>query len=91
VHNHSFKSTDGTTTIVRKLFSDECTCSQTKCRAIITNVTDPFAAKQILQELKEARFMIDSSNHLDEELVPLTVTYFHSEKGVMVKVLEFVT
>jgi hypothetical protein len=38
VHNHNFKSMDCTTTIVRKLFSDKFTCSQTKFRAIITNV-----------------------------------------------------
>jgi hypothetical protein len=28
-----------------------------KCRAISTNVIAPFATKQILQELKEARFI----------------------------------
>jgi hypothetical protein len=42
-------------------------------QAIITNVIAPFATKQILQELKEARFvsvLIDSSNHLDKKLVP---------------------
>jgi hypothetical protein len=78
---------------VRKLFSDKFTCSQTKCRALITNVIAPFATKQILQELKEARFisvLIDSSNHLDEKLVSLIFRYFHAEKVVMVKVLEIV-
>jgi hypothetical protein len=40
VHNHSFKSMDCTTTIVRKLFNDKFSCSQTKCRKIITNVND---------------------------------------------------
>lgn len=78
VHNHSFKSMDCTTTIVRKLFNDKFTCSQTKCKAIITNVIAPFATKQILDELKETRFisvLIDSSNHLDKKLVPLVVRY----------------
>jgi hypothetical protein len=40
VHNHSFKSMGCTTTIVGKLFNDKATCSQTKCKAIITNVID---------------------------------------------------
>jgi hypothetical protein len=57
--------------------------SQTRRRAIITNVIAPFATKQILQELKEARFisvLTESSNRLDEKLVPLIVSYFHAEK-----------
>jgi hypothetical protein len=33
---------------------------------------------------------IDSSNHLDEKIVPLIVRYFHTEKDVMVKGLELV-
>jgi transcription initiation factor IIE alpha subunit len=93
LHNHSFKSMDFTTIIMRKLFNDKFTYSRTKCRAIITNVIALFATKQILQELKEDRFisvLIDSSNHLDETLVPLIVRYFHTEKGVMVEVLELV-
>jgi hypothetical protein len=78
---------------VRKLFNDKFTCSQTKCRAIITNVIVAFATKQVLQELKEARFisvLIDSSNHLEEKLVPLIVRYFHARKVVMVRMLELV-
>jgi hypothetical protein len=68
VHNHSFRST-----IIRKIFDDKLTCSQTKCRAIITNVIAPFATKQILEELKEARIisvLTDSTNHLNEKLIP---------------------
>jgi hypothetical protein len=64
---------------VRKLFNDKFTRSQTKCRTIITNAIAPFATKQILQELKEACFisvLIDSSNRLDEKLVPPIVRIF---------------
>jgi hypothetical protein len=60
---------DCTATIVRKIFNDKFTCAQTKYRAVITNIISPFAAKQILPELKEARFisvLIVSSNYLDE-------------------------
>jgi hypothetical protein len=61
VHNHSFKSIfksmDCTIAIVKILFNDKFRCSQTKCKAIITNVIAPFAIKQIDEELKEARFL----------------------------------
>jgi hypothetical protein len=40
-----------------KIFNNKFTCSQTKCRAIIANVIEPFAMKQLLQELKEASFI----------------------------------
>jgi hypothetical protein len=83
VHNHSFKSMDCTTTVVTKLFSDKSICSQTKYRAIIIKVIAPFATKQILQELKEAHLiyaLIDSSNHLDEKLVPLLLDIFTQKK-----------
>jgi hypothetical protein len=39
----------------------------------ITNVIVPFAREQILHEVIEARFIsvfIDSSNHIEEELMP---------------------
>jgi hypothetical protein len=90
VHNQSFKSMNCTTTVVKKLFNDKFTCSQRKCRAIIASVIAPFATKHILQELKEDCFisvLIDSSNHLNEKLVPLIVRYFHAEKGVMVNMV----
>jgi hypothetical protein len=77
----------------QSLFSDKFTCSQTKSRAIITNVIAQFATKQILQKLKEVHFisvLVDSSNHLAEKLVPLVVRYLHAEKGVIVKMLELV-
>jgi hypothetical protein len=38
VHNHSFKPMDCIATTARKLFNNNFTCSQRKCRVIITNV-----------------------------------------------------
>jgi hypothetical protein len=83
VHNHSFRSMDCTTTIVGKLFNNKIACSQTKCRAIITNVIAPFATKRIFRELKETRYisvLIDSSNHFYEKLVTLIVRDFQAER-----------
>jgi hypothetical protein len=57
VHNHSFSFMDCTTTIVRKIFNDKFRCSQTKCKAIITNVIAPFATNQFGEELKQVDFI----------------------------------
>jgi hypothetical protein len=58
------------------MFTNKMQSNDHQCYCTICN-------KQILQELKEARFvsvLIDSSNHLEEKLVPLIVRYFHAEK-----------
>jgi hypothetical protein len=78
VHNHGFTSMDYTTTIVRKIFNDKFRCLQTKCKAVITNVTAPLATKQFEEELKQVDFisvLIDSSNHFDMKLVPLVIRF----------------
>jgi hypothetical protein len=53
----SLAAQETVTPLTAQLCNDKPTCSQTQCRAIITNVRAPFATKQILQELKEVRFM----------------------------------
>jgi hypothetical protein len=76
-----------TTAIVKELFNDKFRYSQTKCKAIITNVIAPFATRQTDEKLKEARLisvLMDSSNHLDKKLVPLVMRYYHAEQGVKV-------
>jgi hypothetical protein len=81
---------DCTTAIVKKLFNNKFRCSQTKCKAIITNVIAPVVTKQTDEELKEAHFisvLIDSSNHLEKKLVTLVVRYYHAEKGVVLELV----
>ena len=48
MHNHNFRSMDCTMTIV-KIFNEKFTCSQTKCKSIITNIT---ATQQVIKELR---------------------------------------
>lgn len=93
MHNQSFKSMDCTSDIIKSLFNNKFACSQTKTRAIITNVIAPFAVEQIMKELKEAQFisvMIDSSSHTDLKLVPVMVRFYHPGKGIVVRLLEMV-
>ncbi|VVC27179.1 Hypothetical protein CINCED_3A013232, partial [Cinara cedri] len=87
VHNHSFKSMDCTTALIKKF-----SCARTKCKSIILNVLAPFAMDQIIDELKAVNFatvMIGTSNHKNLKIVPILIRYFNPKTGVQIKVLEF--
>jgi hypothetical protein len=51
-HNHSFRSMDCTSSVIRNLHVQKFSCGRTKCEAIVVNVLDPFAMQQILEELE---------------------------------------
>lgn len=92
VHNHSFRSMDCTTTLIKKLHEKKFSCARTKCESIILNVLAPFAMDQIIDELKAVNFatvMIDTSNHKNLKIVPILIRYFNPKTGVQIKVLEF--
>ncbi|KAL4131790.1 hypothetical protein QTP88_009047 [Uroleucon formosanum] len=92
VHNHSFRSMDCTTTLIKKLHERKFSCARTKCESIILNVLAPFAINQIIDELKAVNFatiMIDTSNHKNLKIVPILIRYFDPKTGVQIKVLEF--
>ena len=75
-HNHSFRSVDCTSSIIRNLFSKKFTCARTKCESIVVNVFAPFALREVLNDLREAKYvsvMADSSNHSNMKLVPVLV------------------
>jgi hypothetical protein len=42
-YNHSFRSMDCTSSVIRKLHVQKCSCGPTKCEAIVVNVLAPFA------------------------------------------------
>ena len=58
IHNHSLKSNNCTIAIVKNLFNQIFTCSQTKTQVIITKVMAPLAEKQVLNGLQEASFQL---------------------------------
>jgi len=89
--NHSFRSVDCTSSIIRNLFSKKFTCARTKCERI-ANVFAPFALREVLNDLREAKYvsvMVDSSNHSNLKLVPVLVRDFAPTRGIQVKVIEF--
>lgn len=58
VHNHSFRSMDCTSSLVRKLFErPKYNCARTKCEAIVVNVLAPYTLSVITEELKNARYL----------------------------------
>jgi hypothetical protein len=92
MHNHSFRSMDCTSSLIKKIHDKKFSCARTKCELIISNVIAPFAMEQVLEELKNTKFatlMVDTSNHKNLKLVPILIRYFNPQEGVQIKVLEF--
>jgi hypothetical protein len=56
-HNHSFRSMDCTSSVIRNLHVQKCSCGQKKCEAIVVNVLAPFAMQQILEELGTFKYI----------------------------------
>jgi hypothetical protein len=68
------------------MYTNKIQSNNRQCYYAICNKTDS-------SRLKEACFffvLIDSSNQLNEKLVPLIIRYFHTEKVMMVMLLELV-
>jgi len=90
-HNHSFRSIDCTSKLVKELYDKKFTCSRTKCEAIAVNVLSPFIFEEIRKDLDEAKFVtlsLDSSNHASTKLLPIQVQYFSAQSGMKRKMLE---
>jgi hypothetical protein len=49
--NHSFRSMDCTSSVIRRLHKEKFSCGRTKCESIVVNVLAPFAMQQIFEEL----------------------------------------
>jgi len=54
-HNHSFRTVDCTSSIIRNLFSKKFRCARTKCESIVVNVFAPFALCEVINDLREAK------------------------------------
>jgi hypothetical protein len=74
--NHSFRSMDCTSSVIRNLHVQKFSCGPTKCEAIAVNVLSPFAMQQILEELETVKYisvMVDASIHKSLKLVSVLV------------------
>jgi len=91
-HSHSLRSVDCTSSIIRNLFSKKFTCARTRCESIVVNVFAAIALREVLNDLREAKYvsvMVDSSNHSNLKLVSVLVRYFAPTRRIQVRVIEF--
>ncbi len=91
-HNHSFRSMDCTSSLVKKLFDPKFACARTKSEAIVTNVLAAVVIKEVVTQLDQAKFVtiaLDTSNHNALKLAPILVRYFLPSLGIKTKILEF--
>jgi hypothetical protein len=54
-HNHSFRSMDCTSSVIRNLHVQKFSCGQMKSEAVVVNVLAPFAMQQILEEMETVK------------------------------------
>jgi hypothetical protein len=58
-HNHSFRSMNSTSSVVRRLQEEKFSCGQTKCESIVVNVLVPFSMQQIFEELESVTYRMN--------------------------------
>jgi hypothetical protein len=51
-HNHSFRSMDCTSSVIRRLHEEKFSCGQIKCESTVVNVLTPFTMQQISELLE---------------------------------------
>lgn len=75
-HNHSFRSMDCTSKLLKKFVSAKFSCARTKTKCAIQNVLAKFADEAVMKELAEANFVVvacDASNHNAIKLLPVLI------------------
>jgi len=90
-HELSFKTSDCTSKLIKKLFEPKFSAARTKTEAVIIHVISPYIFKTVLEDLNVVNFItvtIDSSNRKDIKLTPIVVRYF-KENRVHIKLLYF--
>lgn len=91
-HDLSFNSSACQSKLLSKLYDPKFSSAKTKTEAIVVNVIAPFVNEKVTSELVKSHFVtitIDSSNRLDNKLVPVMVRYFIPSVGIKTKLLEF--
>lgn len=89
-HNHSYRSNDCTSKLIKKCFDEQYSCTRTKTEAIVRNVFGQFIMDSIVADLSAVNFITifsDCSNHGSVKMCAILARYFLPNKGVVVKVL----
>jgi hypothetical protein len=91
LHNHSFRSMDCTSKIIKHIYDKKFCAARTKTEAIVTDCIAPFALEIIETDLQSTPYVsisTDASNHQATKLLPVMIQYFHPAKGIQVKLLD---
>jgi hypothetical protein len=94
MHNHSFRSMDCTSKIIKNLYDFKFSAARTKTEAIVTDVIAPLATEELAGDLRSVPFVslsTDASNHHATKMLPVLVQYFLPETGIHVKMLAMST
>ena len=93
-HNHSFRSMDCSSSMIRNFYQQKFTCAITKCEAIVKNVFAPWALELVSQDLIKAdaiALSIDTSNHGHLKLLPILARFYnHESNEIATKLIDFV-
>lgn len=95
-HHHSYLSIECGIKLNNEIFKDSAICSKiscgrTKVQSIVENVICPKSIEMVLEEMRNLPFSnsIDASNKGNKKFFPLAVRYFHKEKGLQHKIIDF--
>jgi len=95
-HHHSYLSTECGIKLNNDIFKNLAICSKifcgrTKVQCIVENVLYPKSIEMVLEEMQNLPFSIstDASNKGNKKFYPLAVRYFHKEKGLRHKIIDF--
>ena len=91
-HNHSFRSMDCITKLVKKLFAQKFSSARTKTEAIVSNVHAPLAINEMKDQMEQVKFItvaLNTSNHNAVKQVPILVRYFLPSLGMKTKIFDF--
>ena len=93
-HNHSFRSMDCSSSMIRNFYQQKFTCARTKCEAIVKNVFTPWALELVSQDLMKADAIalpIDTSNHGHLKLLPILAQFYnHKSNEIATELIDFV-
>jgi hypothetical protein len=73
-HNHSFRSMDCTSQLLKKFISPKFSCARTKTACGIQHVIAKFIDAQMIREISSVNFVViacDASNHGSTKLLPV--------------------
>lgn len=90
-HNHSFRSNDCTSKLIRSCFDERYSSGRTKCESIVCKVLAPNSIKEIENDLHIVNLITifcDCSNHGNIKICPILIRYFVPLHGIQVKILE---